>query len=104
MVKVDEVIQDVIRRANESGFSVQGLSKLANLHKNTLRHMKKPGWEPSITTLRSLEKTLDRLDTQKLDELNALAQEKGIHKPRKKRATQAPPLADKLPTQKCAVR
>jgi hypothetical protein len=35
-----------------------GLAEAAGLHPNTLTKFGKPGWEPSIDTLRSLEKAL----------------------------------------------
>jgi hypothetical protein len=59
---IDKLIVHVVKQVKGSGQPIRGIAIKSGLHPNTLQGMLKPGWEPSITTLRAVQKTLDYLE------------------------------------------
>jgi hypothetical protein len=82
MQKIEELVQEVVDRAKKLGISTQGLSRLAGLHKNTLKGYKKPGWSPTTLTLKQLQDTIMDLETLSPENLLTRVDDAGIHPPK----------------------
>lgn len=60
-LKIDAFVADLRQRAASSGMTKVELARKAMLHANTLRDFDHDGWNPSLTTLRKLETSLETL-------------------------------------------
>jgi hypothetical protein len=55
---IDILLQTLRQEACRRRISNRKLASMADLHPNTLAGFKKPGWAPSVATIRGLERVL----------------------------------------------
>ncbi len=82
MQDIDELLTELSARVQRTGIAVQAISRLAGLGVNTLKHLKKPGWAPTPTTIRALQEVVMHLESLSQESLVKLTKEKNIHPPK----------------------
>lgn len=56
--RIDTLLRDLAEAARERRLRKRALAREAGLHVNTLRHFAEPTWQPTVETIRSLERVL----------------------------------------------
>lgn len=56
--RIDALLGELAAAARARQMRKRALAKAAGLHVNTLRHFAEPAWQPTVETIRSLERVL----------------------------------------------
>lgn len=85
MQNIEELIDELIKRAKQLDLPIQGLSRLAGLSKNTLKNYKKPNWSPTIETIKKLQDIVRDLESLTPEQLIARIDGENINAPKELR-------------------